>query len=395
MIGKRTVLRLTYLYRNLTRNRLRTLLTLAAVALPIMIYVLSMAVVDGVERFLDNSAKQLRLAVTQKTSIVNPLPAGHRRKIEALDPGRRRLISVCGLRWLGGKIKNDPRPLTTLACEHDTFIQTFPDYRFAPEEIDAWNRDRRAVVVGSGTARRFGWKVGDRITIQPSLPPYTPLEFNIVSTAENGEEKDNIMCRMDYVEEELEKAGWRPGYVGFYFIKCASQADLDAFRVAIDERFAGTPDETQTQDEKAFMSGFINQQFNLPRNLTILAAVTVFVAIMAATNTMSMSFRDRTNEIATLKSLGFGNFFVFTLVQAESLFLCGIGGLLGALGPYLVFTYSPLRNVTVPLIQRIEVPPQTCLKALAISAGIGVVAAIWPSWLAVRMKVVSALRSLE
>src|SRR5690606_4413580 len=111
------LLRLIYLYRNLTRNWLRTLLTLAAVALPIMIYVLSMAVVNGVERFLDNSAKQLRLAVTQKASIVNPLPVGHRAKIESLDPTRERIISVCGLRWIGGKIERDPRPLTTLAVD--------------------------------------------------------------------------------------------------------------------------------------------------------------------------------------------------------------------------------------------------------------------------------------
>ncbi|HQA43358.1 MAG TPA: hypothetical protein PK579_02265, partial [Phycisphaerae bacterium] len=156
------MLRLTYLYRNLTRNRLRTGLTLAAVALPIMIYVLSMAVVDGVERFLENSAKQLRLAVTQKASIVNPLPAGHRPKIEALDPTRTRLISVCGLRWIGGKIERDPRPLSTLGVDHDTFAATFPDYRLTPEELDVWARDRRALIAGRATARQFGWKVGDR-----------------------------------------------------------------------------------------------------------------------------------------------------------------------------------------------------------------------------------------
>ncbi|GMV98399.1 MAG: hypothetical protein AMXMBFR83_27490 [Phycisphaerae bacterium] len=389
------MLRLAYLYRNLARNKLRTLLTVAAVALPIMIYVLSMAVVDGVERFLDNASRQLRLAVTHKTSLINPLPAGYRKKIEALDPTGARLLSVCGLRWLGGKIPDDPRPLSTLACEHDTFVATFPEYRLTPDEIAAWLRDRRAVIVGSATARRFGWKVGDRITVNPSLPPYTPIEFNVISTAPDAEDKDNLMCRVDYVDEELAKTGWKPGLIGFYFVKCASRADLEYFREAIDQRFAGTPDETETQDEKAFMNGFITQQFNLPRNLTILAAVTVFVAVMAATNTMSMSFRDRTNEVATLKSLGFGGFFVFAQIQAESLLLCGVGGLIGAGGPYLAFTYSPLRDVTVPLIQRMEIPPDTFGKALLISLAIGLVAAVWPSWLALRMKVVSALRSLE
>jgi putative ABC transport system permease protein len=389
------MLRLIYLYRNLVRNRLRTLLTCAAVALPISIYVLSMAVVDGVERFLDNSAKQLRLAVTHKTSIINPLPEGYRKKIESLDPDHRRITSVCGMRWIGGKIERDPRPLSTVGVDMDTFATTFPDYRLTTEETAAWCRDRQAVIIGRSTAAQFGWKVGDRITIQPSVPPYTPMEFHVVSTAEHAEDPVTCVCRRDYLEEKLREAGFLQGLVSFYFVKCGAQADVDHFRIAIDQLFAHSPDETKTQDEKAFMSEFITQQFNLPRNLTILAVVTVFVAVMAATNTMSMSFRDRIGEIATLKSMGFGGAFVFTQIQAESLLLCAIGGAAGAWGPYFTFTYTRLKDFTVPLIQVLQVRPIVCVHALVISLGIGILAAVWPSWAALRLKVVAAMRSLE
>ena len=125
-----TMLRLIYLYRNLTRNPLRTLLTCAAVALPIMIFVLSMAVVDGVERFLDNSAKQFRLAVTHKSSIVNPLPAGYRAKIESLDPDPTRPnIADRSAACTGSAARSSAtrgrcprwRPMS------DTFVATFPD----------------------------------------------------------------------------------------------------------------------------------------------------------------------------------------------------------------------------------------------------------------------------
>ena len=389
------MLRLTYLYRNLTRNKLRTLLTMAAVGLPITIYVLSMAVVDGVERFLDNSARQLRLAVTQKASIVNPLPEGHRAKIQALDPTGQRLLSVCGMRWIGGKIEHDPRPLSTMGLDPDSFTATFPEYRLTPEEIADWLRDRRSLIAGRATARQFGWKVGDRITIQPSVPPYAPIEFHLVSTAEQAQDAITLVCRRDYLEECIKQAGWRVGWVSFFFVKCASKADVDYYTIAIDELFARSTDETKTQDEKAFMNEFITQQFDLPRHLTLLAAVTVFVAVMAAANTMSMSFRDRTNELATLKSMGFGAWFVFTQIQAESLLLCAVGGLVGALGPYLAFRHTRLGDLTVPLIQHLDINPAVVLQALGISLLIGVVAAVWPSWLAMRMKVVSALRSLE
>ncbi len=389
------MLRLIYLFRNLTRNPLRMVLTVVAVALPLTIFVLSMAVVDGVNAFLDNSARQLRLAVTHKTSLVNPLPRGYRAKIEALDPTRTRILSVCGLRWIGGKVQDDPRPLSTLGADPDTFIATFPEYELTQQEIDAWNRDRAAIIVGSATAGQFGWKVGDRITIRSSLPPYDPTEFHVISIGRNTNDPITNWCRLDYLDEKAKQAGLSEGWVGFFFVKCATAADVDYYRVEIDNLFARSSDETKTQDEKAFMNEFITQQFDLPRNLTILAAVTVFVAVMAAMNTMSMNFRDRISEIATLKSLGFSGRFAFTQIQAESLLLCMIGGLVGALGPYIAFTYTPLKDYTVPLIMHLNVRPVVCLQAVGISLAIGLVAAVWPSWSALRLKVVAAMRVLE
>jgi putative ABC transport system permease protein len=388
------MLRLLYLWRNLTRNRRRTILTCAAVALPIMVYVLSMGVVDGFNRFLDNSAKQLRIAVTQKTSIVNPLPAGHRRKIEGLDPTQQRLLAVCGLAWIGGKRDNDPTPLSSMAVDADTFIRAFPEERLTKEEIEAWNKDRQAIVIGRGTAGEMGWKPGDRITIRPSVPPYESMEFHVISTAQNAEDHVTNFFRRDYLEEVRKKAGSPEGMVSFFFVKCASKADLDHYRAEIDKLFAGSLDETKSQDEKTFMNEFITQQFDLPKNLRLLAVLTVFVAIMAAANTMSMNFRDRTNEVATLRSLGFSGGFAFAMIQTESLLLCAIGGVIGAVTPYILFMHTPLKNFKVPLIQTLEIQPAVCLRAIMIALVIGVIAAIWPSWLALRMKVVSALRNL-
>ena len=389
------MLKLLYLSRNLTRNPVRSGLTCAAVALPIVIFVLAVGVIDGIERFLDNSSRQLRLAVIQKASIVNPLPEGHRAKIESLDPSHRQLLSVCGFRWIGGKIPNDPRLLSTLCGDVDTFPAAFPEYLRDPEELAAWQRDRQSIIVGRGTAAQFHWKVGDRITILPSVPPYTAMQFHIISTAENAVDPVTNFCRRDYLEEEIKKGGWVQGVVSFYFVKCASKADLDHYRGAIDALFANSPDETLTQDEKAFMNQFITQQFNLPRNLSIFAAVTVFVAIMAAMNTMSMSFRDRLNEYAALKAMGFGGGVILVMVQVESLLLCGAGGLIGALGPYVAFTWTPLKNFKVPLINTLEVHPVVCLEAIGIALLVGLLAAIWPSYAAARLRVVDALRALE
>ena len=390
-------LRLIYLYRNLTRNKQRTLLTCAAVALPMVIYVLSTSVVSGVDAFLDNSARQLRLAVTHKASIINPLPEGYAMKIRSLDPSGARLRAVCGMRWIGGQVENKTEPLSTVAVDADEFLIAYEVFQLTGDVQAAWLRGRQAIIVGRGTSAQFGWKVGDRITIRSSVPPYTPLEFHVVSTAERATDAVTNWCHRTYYEEDMKKniPEAPQGFVSFFFVKCASKADLDFFRAEIDKMFARTLDETKTQDEKAFMNEYITQQFNLPRNLTILSIVTVFVAVMAATNTMSMNFRDRFNEYATLKALGFGGGYVFTLIQTESLGLCLVGGIFGALAPYVAFMHTPLARVSVPVIQHLEIQPIVCVHAVLIAALIGLVAAIWPSILALRMKVVTALRNLE
>lgn len=393
-------LRLLYLYRNLTRNVLRTMLTCAAVALPIMIYVLSASVIRQLEEFFEESARELRLVVTNKASIINPLPSGYRAKIEALDPSKQRLLTVNGMRWLGGKVENDKRPLSTLAVQADTFVATFPSMNLTPEEIEAWNKDRLAIILGDATASQFGWKVGDRITILASVPPYSPIEFRVISTAPNAKDKVTNFCRYDYTQEVLRNSPGASEWLGedwisFYFIKCASQSDLEYYRAEIDKLFARSPDETKTQDEKSFMNEFITQQFNLPRNLTILSAVTIFVAMMAAANTMSMNLRDRMNETAVLKSLGFRGTTIFALILVEGAALCLAGGVMGAAAPYIAFTYTALKSYQVPIIMSLQIHEQVCVEALGIAVVIGLVASAWPSWVGLRLPVVSALRNLE
>lgn len=391
-------LRFTYLFRNLTRNTLRSALTVAAVALPVMIFVMTSAVIDGLNVFLERSGEQLRLAVAHKTSIINPLPYGHRAKIESLDPTHEEIRTVVGIAWIGGTIPGRQQPFTTLGVDAEAFPIAFTDHLKTQEERDAWARDRQALIVGNATATQEGWKIGQTVRIQASVPPYSEFQFHIVSIAPEAIDRVANWCHLSYVLEERQKAGFTPteiNHISFFYVKCASLAAVTKYRSRIDELFKNTPDETQTQDEKAFMSQFITQQYNLPRNLAIFSAVTIAVAIMAAANTMNMTFRDRISEFASLKALGFSGSFVAWLIQIESALLCSIGGLLGAFVPFVAFTYTPLRNVPIPLIQVLDIRESVAFLALLVAVGVGVIAALWPAWQARRLHVVSALRNLE
>jgi len=384
-----------YLYRNLSRNPLRAALTIAAIALPMTIFVLSMSVVTKLDQTLENAARQMRLVVAHRSSLASPLPSGYRAKIESLDPTRRRLLSVCGVRYIGGRVEPDLRPLPTLAVDADTFVATFPDYRLSPAEVDAWHRDRRAIVVGPGSGQLFGWKAGDRIAIQPSVPPYMPMHLNVICRAKHSRDPITNWCRRDYFDAELAAYGDMGSFVTFFFVKCASEADLAFFRNAIDELFASSLDPTRTLDDRAFMSEFITAQLNLPRNLTFLALLSVFVALMAAANMLKMNFRDRMPELTTLKSLGFQGGTIWLLAQAESVAICLSGGILGTLAPFVALNFTPLKDVPVPLIEHLDIRPMVCVKAVLATIVVSVVTAHWAATPAVRMRAADGLRRLE
>ncbi|MFQ5423490.1 MAG: ABC transporter permease [Phycisphaerae bacterium] len=388
------MLRWKYVWYNLLRKPLRTGMTTFAVAMPIVVYVLAMAIVRNVEEFLDQSVKEMRLAVVQKTSIINPLPIGHRRKIEALDPSHQRIISVCSMRWFGGRVPGEQTENYFIAADVDTFPTTYPEFKMTPEQIELWNSDRRAAIVGRAPAGQYGWKIGDVITLESTVPPFVQLELRIVAIPPDAHDSETSFMRYDYLNETVKAMNMRADIASFFFVKCATRADLEYFREEIDRHFADDLDQTKTQDEKAFMETFIAAQFDLPNRLRLLSYVVVAVAVMAAANTMMMSFRDRIGEYAIFKSLGFSPWAVACLLLTESLVVVIAGGGLGAGLPYAAFNWTGLSGLRIPGIGLLQIHGRLVGEAMVVAVFVGLVSGIVPALRVVRLGVVEALRRI-
>lgn len=192
------------LMQNLRRNPVRSMLTAGAFALPMAVFVLALSFVVALVRMGIESEKQLRLAVHHKVTLTNYLPEGMRRKIEALDPNRERLRAVCGMRWFGGRVPDTQNTLTSLAADVDTLPIVYSDIGLTEDEVEAWKRDRRAAIVGSGPAEQYGWKVGDRVVLESTVPPYLALEFQVVKITSLEGRANFFYLRRDYLTESLE-----------------------------------------------------------------------------------------------------------------------------------------------------------------------------------------------
>lgn len=379
------------LLQNLRRNRLRTALTVASFALPMGVLVIAVSLVAIFVRTGIRAQRELRLAVRSNVSLASLLPEGHRRKIEELDPDHTRLRAVCGFRWFGGRVPGTGETVQALGTDPDTFATVFSELALSSDEIDRFNRDRRAAVVGEQLARKYNWRVGERFTLDSNIPPYMSLEFVLIKTLPQPERALAVYFRRDYFEEALRQQGSPTSGCNLFWVKCQNADALQALKPLIDARFANTPSETETVDENAFFALFTQALGDIPGLMQAMTVVVVCIMGLVAGNTMMMSFRERTRELAVFKAIGFQARRVFIIVLSESILLALIGSIVGIL-PVATFLHFVPLPVRFGPIGRVELSPVAVVAGLAVSLVVGAAAGLLPAWSALRLRTTDALR---
>lgn len=386
---------ITYvLMQNLRRNPVRTLLTAAAFAMPMAVFVAAISLVAAFIKVSEINERELRLAVRHRTSLTMGLPEGMRRRIEALDPEHQRLRAVCGMRWFGGKVPGTQNTLTSLAADVDSFAVVHSDLEMSPSEIEAWNRNRIAAVTGTAPAELYGWKTGDRVVLESSIPPYLQLEFHIIKIVPNKDKANNFWFRRDYLVESLKERGIEDVQCNIFWVKCQSAEALRSLQQQIDLSFANTPDATKSEDENAFGANFVQAMGDIPGLMRAMAGVVVFIVALVAGNTMMMSFRERMRELAVFKAIGFPSGRIFRIVLMESVLLALVGSAAGIL-PAATFLYlAPIKGLRMGPVASLELSIPAVLISLAIGTFVGFAAGIWPAYQALRLSTVHALRRI-
>lgn len=383
---------ITYvLMQNLRRNPLRSALTMAAFALPMAIFVAAISFVVTLVQLNQRNAAQSRLAVQNKIALINPLPERVRREIEGLDPDKRRLVAVCGVRWFGGRVPNTPNVIQSLGADADTFPEVFSEFDWTADDAESWQRERTACAVGASLAQEHGWQLGRRVTLESTVPPYLSLEFKVVKII-RAEGRGNVLyLRRDYFEESRSAAGFTAPGCNVFWVKCRGPEALQSLGRDIDAAYANSPNETKSMDENAFVSQFIESSGNLPGLMQAMAVVVVVIVALVAGNTMMMSFRERIREIAVFKAIGFQSGRIFRIVLAESALLALVGAAMGIAPTAAALTWLPVRRMgSVPL--SLQVSWVAVVISLTIALLVGLAAGLLPALQALRLNTVSALR---
>lgn len=376
--------------KNLGRNRRRTALTVAAIAMPIFAFTFARTFVDLTQQFFEESDRKMRVAVHHKLTYTAALPERMRDEIEALAPPGY-LNGVLRTAWFGGRVQDSKLPFPSFSADRDTFARVMSEFEMTPAEIEAFQRERRGAVIGKALADGMNWKVGDRITLRGGIPPFVEMEFIIVAIP-RGLENAVVYFGHDYCNEVwLEETGRARG-VNNFWLKCNSEEARTWALTAIDRHFANTEYETESEMESQFIASFTQSGGDWVGLVWTVGRMVVVVAVMVALNTMSMAFRERTQELAVMRAVGFSATRITFLVLIEGLILGVIGGLVAVLPPYLI---TNLVTVRVPgMGAAIEVPATSAAMAFAVALGAGGLAALAPAWMAGRLQVAAALRKV-
>ena len=325
-----------FVTKNAFRNKRRSTLTVLSIAFSLLLLTLMMTIWRAF--YLDQGSAESaeRLVVRHRVSLTFSLPGYYREKIRAI-PG---VAAVVPVSWFGG-IYKDQKPENFFAqfgTDPDEFFKVYRDVEIPAEQITAWQRDRQGVIVNDSLAKKYGWKLGDRIVLQGTIYPVN-LELIVRGIFHTNPDNKSVYFNAKYVEEAV---AFFKGQAGTFSILANSPADVSNIASAVDDTFRNSPQPTKTESEKAFGLEFVAMMGNVKAFILAICSAVVFATLLVSANTMAMSIRERTREVAVLKTLGFTRRGVLGLFVSEAVALSLGGGLLGV-GSGLVdgvWTYS-------------------------------------------------------
>jgi putative ABC transport system permease protein len=378
--------------RNAFRARLRTGLTILGLVIALTAFGLLQTVVKawyaGVE-----AASSTRLITRNAISLVFTVPVYYRDQIRPIEGVRGVTVSS----WFGGIWRDEKSFFAQFAVDVPTFFPMYPEFRFDPDEYQAFMRDRQGAAIGRQLADLYGFKVGDRLPIRGTIYAGT-WEFTIRAIFDGSDETvitRQMYFHYDYLNEYVKlRFPRRANQTGVFVVDVDDPARVAEVARKIDATFANSLAETLTETEKAFQLSFVAMLQTIVQVIQSVSYIVVLIILAVAANTMAMTARERLSEYATLKALGYGPGYVARLILAESWVLALVGGVLSvALMPAVASGFKgALASAGINAFPVFEIDPMTYVWQMVFAVAVGTIAALVPMVRAARVRIVEGLR---
>lgn len=378
------------LIRNLFRHPLRTALTVLGVGVALLSFGLLRTVVAAWYAGADGSSAT-RLISRNAISLVFSLPISYKERIRQLDGVK----GVSYANWFGGVYITEKNFFPNLAIEPASYLPMYPEFVLDEQQRYSFIRDRKGCIAGRKLAQRHGWKIGDSITLKGTIFPGT-WEFTlrgIYTGRSSSTDEGQFFFHWNYLNETIRKSSpRRSDQVGIFLIEVQHPLQAVAVAQTVDALFKNSLAETLTETEKAFQLSFVAMTEAIVVAIKIVSYLVIVIIMAVVANTMAMTARERIGEYAVFKAMGFGWWHIGGMVFGESLLIALFGCLLGAGLTYPVAAaFAAKLDQFFPVFM---VEPSTILIDLLLAVLVGIVAGIFPTWRAIRIRVADGLRRI-
>ncbi len=379
--------------KNLFRHRLRTILTMLGIATAVMAFGLIRTIVGAWNAGVAASSAN-RMITRHSVSFIFPVPLPYRQTLARVP----NVAAVSWANWFGG-VYGDPNDFKNfwprLAVDPDTYLDLYPEFQLAPDQLAAFKKERNAAVIGRKLAAQHGFKLGDVITMEGDIFPgrWEWVVRGIYTGRDQTVDETQMFFQWNYLFEQVQaREPGRPVDAGWYILRVQPAEAMPRVATTIDEQFVNSRAPTKTESEKAFQQSFVAMSSAIITSLQVISVVIVGIILLVLANTILMAVRERTREYAVLKTLGFSARHLFVLIFGESLLIAICGGLIGlALTFPMVAGFGRALPTFFPII---NVAPLTIGLALGAALIAGAVAAFFPATRVVRTPIVAGLRTV-
>ncbi|HEU5060775.1 MAG TPA: FtsX-like permease family protein [Kofleriaceae bacterium] len=380
-------------FKNVLRNKFRTAMTIAGITFALIAFLAVRTVVTSWESAVDHAAKD-RLGTRHKVTFVMQLPKKYVDQIRQV-PG---VTKATWANWFGAKNPNaESEFFATMAVDAPSFIDVYKEIALDPQEIEAWKANRRGAVIGDVLARKFGWKVGDKVTLMGTIYP-GDWEFEIsgiYQATARSVDRSSFFFHWDYLNETL-----RPedkDQVGWVASRVDDPQKVPEISKQIDKLFDEQDNQTVTMSEKAMSQSFMGFFSTILAALNVASVVILVIMMLIVGNTIAMGVRERTNEYGMMRAIGFRPGHIAGFVVAEAAFVGLLGGLVGLALGYAFVNFGLgafLEENMGAWFPYFRVAPLTAGIALGGAVVLGAVAGLLPALRAARLDVIQSIRKI-
>ena len=378
------------LWRNAFRHRLRTALTILGISIAILAFGLLRTVVSAWYSGVEASSAS-RLVTRNAISLVFMLPSSYRDKIRQIEGVK----TVSWGNWFGGIYIDEKNFFPNFAVDSKTYLELYPEYLLSPDEKTAFLHDRKGCMVGRLTARKYGWKPGDTVTLKGTIFPgnWDFVVSGIYRGRDKGTDESQFFFHWEYLNEVMKKtAPQRAEQIGFFIPGIKNPDQAAEVAGAIDRSFKNSISETITETEKAFQMGFVSMTEAIVVAIQLVSFVVIVIIMAVVANTMAMSARERTNEYVIFKTLGFGSYHLAGLIFGESFVITLTGCAIGILGTFpAAKAFGDAMSTFLPVF---FVSPRTVYLDVLASVIVATCAAIIPAFRVIHIGVAEGLRKV-